>query len=69
VETLDPVVDGIDPLDVLQPPPRPVLIAYSCNPAHGLIDVQWGDAFLDGEGALHWRYRERLPVPKRGRPG
>jgi hypothetical protein len=61
--------DGIDPLDALQPPPRPVLIAYACNPAHGLIDVQWGDAFLDEDGALHWRHRERLPVPNRARPG
>jgi hypothetical protein len=68
VDAAEPGADGIDPFDALQPPPRPVLIAYSCNPAHGLIDVQWGDAFLDEDGALHWRYRERLPVPKRGRP-
>jgi hypothetical protein len=61
--------DGIDPLDLFQPPPRAVLIAYACNPAHGLIDVQWGDASLDEDGALRWRYRERLTVPKRGRPG
>jgi hypothetical protein len=56
----------------LDPAPRPVLIAYACNPDDGLLDIQWGDASLDDAATLRWLYREPLPIPSdqvTGSPG
>jgi hypothetical protein len=47
----------------LDPAPRPVLVAYACNPDDGLIDIQWGEASLDDAATLRWLYRETLPIP------
>jgi hypothetical protein len=56
-------VAGIsDALEELDPPPRPVLIAYACNPTDGLLELHWGEASLSDGSILHWSYREPLPL-------
>ena len=52
-----------DALGGLEPPPRPVLIAYACNPTDGLLELHWGEASLNDGSVLRWDYRERLPLP------
>jgi hypothetical protein len=50
-------------LDMVEPPPRVLLVGFASNSTRGLLHLCWGEAALAEGGNLHWHHHEDLPVP------
>jgi hypothetical protein len=50
-------------LDVVEPPPRVLIVGFASNSTQGLLHLCWGEAAVAEGGSLHWQYHEDLPLP------
>jgi hypothetical protein len=50
-------------LDMVEPPPRVLIVGFASNSTQGLLHLCWGEAAVAEGGNLHWHYHEDLPLP------